>query len=576
MGLLEGFRHYFEMVPVVHEVTAGICAEHFNEVSQAENKKAFCLITTGPGLTNILTAVASAYCERRELLVIAGQVKSGDRKSGTLRQRGVQEVDGANIVQPVSVHSQCLTKPINYSEFSRLVQLSKMPHPGPVLIEICLDVQNKQLDEQLFLSLNHEKGDAFGQDKKIVLPDSELTKVLEILSASYRPLILIGGLVSRKLLKNLWPHLEQLGVPLMTVSSSIDRVPSDSFLYAGRPGTWGGQRSANILVAQCDCLIACGVQLDLQQTGFNWQKYAPMANIVQIYPDTTELEKGHPELALGINCSPDKALTYLAKEGVVDGVKLKEWHSFIAKTRNLIPDIETCNETASGFVPLFDFLQNLSAAVSSNDIIASASSGGAFTGYPQVARVKKGQIHSCSPALASMGFGLAAAIGAAFTDRQKTVVHFEGDGGFAQNLQELALLKHHNLNIKIFIMCNGGYASIRLTQMRYFGGVHVGCNEQSGLPVFDWAKIFEAFHIPVSKIDSAHHDIDDLSLLIYGSKGPAAFLVPIDPEQTNYPSVYTKINEDGSLVSSPLYDQQPPLSREIADSVFRHLPPPEG
>ena len=311
------------------------------------------------------------------------------------------------------------------------------------------DVQNKQLDEQLFLSLNHEKNDAFGQDK-IELPDSELTKALEILSASYHR---YGLVVSQsKAAQEFMAASRTLGVPLMTVSSSIDRVPSDSFLYAGRPGTWGGQRSANILVAQCDCLIACGVQLDLQQTGFNWQKYAPMANIVQIYPDTTELEKGHPELALGINCSPDKALTYLAKEGVVDGVKLKEWHSFIAKTRNLIPDIETRNETASGFVPLFDFLQNLSAAVSSNDIIASASSGGAFTGYPQVARVKKGQIHSCSPALASMGFGLAAAIGAAFTDRQKTVVHFEGDGGFAQNLQELALLKHHNLNIKIFIM----------------------------------------------------------------------------------------------------------------------------
>ena len=123
----------------------------------------------------------------------------------------------------------------------------------------------------------------------------------------------------------------------------------------------------------------------------------------------------------------------------------------------------------------------------------------------------------------------------------------------------------------MFILCNGGYASIRLTQIRYFKGAHVGCNEKSGLPLINWQKLFPAFDIPVKSLESNGYSEQRLSELIYAEKGPVAFLVPIDPEQTNYPSVYTRLNEDGTLVSSPLYDQKPPLAKAVASKVFRHV-----
>ena len=571
MGLLDGFRTHFQMVPVIHEVTAGICAEHFNEVSQSKNKKAFCLVTTGPGLTNLMTAIAGAYCERRELLVIAGQVKSVDRLSEGLRQRGVQEVNGEAMVDPLTIEARCMVTPYHKQDFLDLAHLARGPHPGPVVIEICLDIQNKRLNAQQVLNLCKGKHKLSPGNNASTRVKSDLAPVLAALYGASRPVILIGGLVSRKQMKKLRPRLEKLGVPLMTVSSSIDRVQTDSYLYAGRPGTWGGQRSANILIAQCDCLIACGVQLDLQQTGFNWQNYAPNAQIFQIYPDDAELQKGHPQLAVGINCSPDEALTYICKEGKANETKVMKWRKFISQTRKIIPDIESRNESGKGYVPLFHFLKNLSMACRPDDVIAFTSSGSGFTGYPQVAEVKDGQVHSCSPALASMGYGLASSIGAAFAAPQKTIIHFEGDGGFAQNMQELALVKHHNLNIKMFILCNGGYASIRLTQIRYFNGAHVGCNEKSGLPLINWQKLFPAFDIPVKNLESNCYSEQGLSELIYAEKGPTAFLVPIDPEQTNYPSVYTKLNEDGTLVSSPLYDQKPPLAKAVASKVFRHV-----
>ena len=126
MGLLDGFRTHFQMVPVIHEVTAGICAEHFNEVSQSKNKKAFCLVTTGPGLTNLMTAIAGAYCERRELLVIAGQVKSVDRLSKGLRQRGVQEVNGEAMVDPLTIEAKCMVTPYHTQDFLDLAPLARV------------------------------------------------------------------------------------------------------------------------------------------------------------------------------------------------------------------------------------------------------------------------------------------------------------------------------------------------------------------------------------------------------------------------------------------------------------------
>ena len=146
MHLLDGFRDTFECIPVVHEVSAGISTEHFNETSLNGNK-AFALVTTGPGLTNIVTAVAGCYVEHRELLVIAGQVKSTDLLKYKERQRGVQEVDGTSICSPISVYSCCLKSPVDEEKFISYVKMSKSPHPGPVVIEICLDVQGKDIIE---------------------------------------------------------------------------------------------------------------------------------------------------------------------------------------------------------------------------------------------------------------------------------------------------------------------------------------------------------------------------------------------------------------------------------------------
>lgn len=571
MHLINGFRSRFKMIPVVHEMTAGIAVEHFNECTT--QGRAFALVTTGPGLTNVVTAIASGFTERRQMLVISGQVKSSDMLTGNLRQRGVQEVDGTALTQAITVHSTCLSEPIGREAFMALVQATVSPHPGPVVIEVCLDVQGAQVDPQLL-------SESRGQDSTlpVTLPllrpgqpsfDEGIAFIARALSVAKRPILLLGGLVSRQVAWGLRSAFARANVPVMTATSAVDRMPDEDPLNAGRPGSWGGQRSANMLLAQADVVVGVGVQWDLQQTGFNWQAYAGNADIYQIYPDQEELNKGHPKLTGSLAAMPDEVLPALLQDLAWNDHE--GWVSYVQNVRRRLPVIEPANEHAEGFVSPFTFIRNLSKAMKAQDLLALTSSGGAFTGGLQVCEAKPGQYISTSPAFASMGFGLATAIGAAFAQPGRTVVHVEGDGGFAQNLQELAVVRWHDLPIKMFIMDNGGYGSIRATQRKFFGGAYVGCDQATGLASPDWELLFQAYGIPARRLQVEEDNIAHLAQLIR-KPGPEAWIIPVDPEQTNFPAVSSKILADGKMQSNPLYALLPELDAELLSEVGKYLP----
>ena len=562
MHLIDGFRSRFTCIPVVHEVTAGIAAEHFNECR--ESGRAFALVTSGPGLTNIVTAVAACWAERRELLVISGQVKSTDLLTPPLRQRGIQEVDGTAIVAPVAVQAVRLTRPIDQRTFKELVKAARTPHPGPVVIEVCLDIQGAQV-VRADLESPIESVGAGSAAQAIAAAE----KIAADISNASRPLILLGGLVSRSVAHAALPALERLGIPAVTTTSAIDRVPSGSAISAGRPGTWGGQRSANLVVAQADLIVAFGAQLDLQQTGFNWQEFAPTARILQIYPCEAELAKAHPLIATGFAANPDAIFCETLQRA--EWTDRDGWVQYVRRIRQLVPVLEPANETGAPEGSAFQFLRDLSKATRPDDILAICSSGGTFTGALQVYEVAKGQIATTSPAFASMGWGLGTAIGAALSRPGKRVVLTEGDGGFSQNLQELAIVRRHDLPIKMFILANRGYASIRATQRKFFGGAYVGCDESTGLGFPDWERLFSAYGIPAARLAAHDRDPERLAELIK-DPGPAAWIVDVDPEQPTFPAVTSRILADGSMESNPLWKQEPPLDPAVTREVTRFLP----
>ena len=182
-----------------------------------------------------------------------------------------------------------------------------------------------------------------------------------------------------------------------------------------------------------------------------------------------------------------------------------------------------------------------------------------------------GQIVITDKGLASMGYGLSAAIGAALSHRSRRTIGVEGDGGFTQNLQELATIAVNGLKIKLFLFSNEGYASIRMTQRNYFGGEYLGCDVRTGLGFPDWMKLFDAYGIPAMELDARGLEHPQFAAA-FDAPGPTAFIVPVDPEQTYYPKISSRVTVAGGMQSAPLHLMSPDLPSDLAERVFRYLP----
>jgi acetolactate synthase-1/2/3 large subunit len=559
MHILESVSKFFECIPVVHEVSAGIATEFFNESSDG-TKKAFALVTAGPGVTNIVTAMAGAYLESRELLVIGGQVKSSDLRTPGLRQKGIQEVDGIAIVKSVCVDTLQITKPLTRSQITKTILAGSAQRKGPVFIEFCLDAQGAPAIED---STSAATLPAMPSDNQTI---DNLFKELII---AKRPVLLIGGGVSRKFAKAVSEKLSNLQIPIMTTWNGADRLPFSAPSYFGRPNTWG-QRSSNIIMQQSDLLMAVGTRLGLQQTGFNWQGFIPNGKVAQVEIDTYELEKTNPVLDYSICHDADDFLAKLIETlDSVENAEWDEWRKFSQKVRSLIPLSDPKNLHKEGFIDPYDFVQKLSKHINPSDSYVPSSSGGSETVAMQAFLQPADTTVITSKGLASMGYGLAGAIGCALQSRAR-VIHMEGDGGFAQNLQELGTISNQKLPIKMFIICNDGYASIRMTQKSYFNGNYIGCDSNTGLGLPNWEKLFTAYEIPVFELDPANPFSQEVLAAMNG-QGPAAFLVPVDPEQTYYPKITSSVTSDGNIVSNPLHLMTPPLDKEIHDQVFQYI-----
>lgn len=563
MHLLDAVRSRMVCVPVVHEVAAGIAVEYFNE-AQSGNARAFAMVTAGPGLTNIVTAIAGAWLESRELLILGGQVKSTDLSHGVVRQRGVQEIDGMAIVKPITALSQRIEKPVDRATFLNYVERGRTGRKGPVFLEFCLDAQGAPVKREDFeKSWNGSGGLALRYTREA---EASAEKVAEMVRNSERPIFLLGAGVDRQTAEELRAALERAGVALMTTWNGIDRVESSAANYAGRPNLHG-QRRSNVLIQQADLVVAFGSRLGIQQTGFNWQQFAPLAKIVQYDIDAAELQKGHPRVDVPINGDANAALRAILARPLGDH---REWLEFVALVKDRLPLRDPQSVTGAGYVNPYEFVLQLSAAASRDDVVIPCSSGGAYVTMMQAFEQKFGQIIINNKGLASMGYGLSAAIGASLAHRDRRTILIEGDGGFSQNLQELATVHINALPLKIFIFSDEGYASIRGTQRNYFGGAYLGCDPRTGLGFPSWTRLFEAYSIPVLELSERGVHTPGFEEL-FAAPGPAAFIVPIDPAQVYQPKLPSRVTASGSMESAPLHLMAPDLPAEIAREVMPYL-----
>ncbi len=564
MHLLDSVRSHFICVPFAHEVGAAIATEYHNESLKEKDNKAFCLVTAGPGLTNTVTALAGAWQESRELLIIGGQVKNIDLADKNMRQRGIQEVDGCKLVESITKHSFRLTSQKQLGDVIAKIKDGYADRKGPVFIEIPLDVQAQDVKDsykysELELKLNVK-----------VHSDEEFFMIERTLKNSKRPIILIGGGIKRHIAEQLSQDIENSQLPIMTTYNGADKVNNESSNFFGRPNTWG-MRYSNILIQQSDFILALGTRLGLQQTGFNWQEFAPNATLVHVDIDKTELEKGHPKKSIKINCDANRLLLSLINsEDFKIRKEQKEWLEFCKKVKKLLPLQESCNTTKRGYIKPYKFWEELSKHMKGDSILVPCSSGSSFTSSYQAVTLPKGSIMISNKSQASMGYGLSGAIGAAIANPNKKVFLVEGDGGFLQNVQELASARRNTDNLGIYIWINNGYASIRMTQKTYFNGAWLGCDEESGLGFPQWEKLFESFDIPLYCMNE-NYFADKVFQKFIAKNGTYAVIVNLDPEQTFFPKISSKVSSNGGMVSSPLHEIGPPLSPELQEICMKYF-----
>lgn len=566
MHMLNSVRSRFTCIPFAHEVGAAIATEYHNASIPGFQGRAFCLVTAGPGLTNAVTGVAGAWQESRELLLIGGQVKTLDLASPGMRQRGIQEVDGAALLSSITKAALRIVSPSQLGEALEAIRLGSTPRKGPVFLELPLDSQAAAVVLE---------ADATTESQPISLPiasleENQIAQIADRVSQAARPVLLIGGGIDRATALDLADALNKCGLPLMTTYNGADRVDNHLPNFFGRPNTWG-MRYSNILLQQADLIVALGTRLGLQQTGFNWEEFAPLAHLIQVEIDPNELSKGHPHVDEFYCGDANEVLRdLLIKHCISLQPHQLAWIALCQLVKSSLPLSEDCNSRDPQFVNPYDFWEQLSAELDSNSVLVPCSSGSSFTSSYQAVTLPAGAMMLSNKSQAAMGYGLSGAIGAALALPDRHVVLVEGDGGFLQNIQELAVARRNLNNLGIYLWVNNGYASIRMTQKTYFQGAWLGCDIESGLGFPDWPTLFASFGIPVMMMGPEGFADEAIKCFIQ-NHGLYAVLVPIDPAQTFFPKISSFITASGGMKSYPLHKIGPELPQEIYQGVAPHL-----
>jgi acetolactate synthase-1/2/3 large subunit len=565
MHLLESARTRMECVAVVHEVSAGIAAEYFNVAMRESGKKAVAIVTAGPGLTNIITAIGAAWLESRELLVIGGQARTEFLSRGTVRQIGHQEIDGVGITKAITKASIRVEKPMTFEELRAFTAISSTGRKGPVFLELCLDVSATYVEEASY--------DETLDTPRAATPDASLDSQIlgKLWRESQRPLLLVGQGLDYKTFRAQREKLNGLNLPTATSWNAADYLSFEDPLYAGRPNTYG-MRWANAVIQQTDLLVVVGARLGLQQTGFNWEEFAPLATVIHVDIDPLELEKANPGSDVKVLGDANTIFqplleTFESQSKTVS----QEWLDYIQTIKSALPVNEASNQMFEDFVNPFEFMDELSDMLNEESVVIPCSSGGSYTTVMQGYRQTQGQLLTNDKGSASMGYGLAGAIGTSIALPEKRVVLLEGDGGFAQNLSEVGTVANRSLNLKMVVFSNGGYASIRLSQKAYFAGNYIGCDAETGVGLPNWNEFFDAYGIPSVTLSGSLKDSAEAQEIL-NSDGPGAIILNVSKEQPFYPKLTSRIFPDGSMKSNPIHLMFPPLEKAVADEVFAHLP----
>jgi acetolactate synthase-1/2/3 large subunit len=544
-----------EVVACLHEQAAAISAEAYARINE---NLGVAIVTTGPGATNAVTAVAGAWIESVPMMVISGQVKRADMlRDAPLRQKGVQEVDIVKLVKGITKYAVTVERPEDIRiEMERAAYLARNGRAGPVWIDVPLDVQGAPVDPTMLPHWQDESAD--------VTPKACLEQVEQIqtlLSQAERPLLLAGHGVRLSGGALLFRQLvEKLGIPVVSTWNSLDLLPYDHPLYVGRPGVVA-LRAPNFAVQNSDLLISIGCRLDNIITAYNPRGFARCAKKIVIDVDRNEIEKLEMDIDLAIESDAKAFLeTWLDMDAIVHA-DWQVWKNRCAEWKRRYPVNDGAHFPTGGSISHYQLMDALSDAIPENTLVSTGSSGLAVEAFYTVFRNKPGQRVFLTSGLGAMGYGLPAAIGACFANGCQPMVAVESDGSLQLNIQELATLRAFNLPICLIVMNNGGYASIRSTQRNYFNARYVGTGPEAGLFLPELEQVAATYNLFYCKIESIENLLPRLQEIMSANR-PVLVEVCLVHNEFLMPKVAAIPQPDGSMLSMPLEDMSPllPLS----------------
>jgi acetolactate synthase-1/2/3 large subunit len=543
-----------------HEQTASMAAESYARVN--ESGLGACLVTTGPGGTNAMTGVLGAWQDSIPVIYLSGQVRSDRLEDKPIRQLSTQGLDIVALVEPITKYAVTVrdVKDLRY-HFEKAIYLATHGRPGPVWLDLPLDVMSQMIEPEHFRS--------FSSTELVDEPvSSKLEEVIEQtvqgLAHAKRPLLFLGtGVRLAKAEDELTTLLDQLGVPYVCSWNIQDAFDGDDPLYCGSPGTFG-TRFANFAVQNTDFLLAVGTRLSIAQTGHNYRSFARGAKKVVVDIDINELEKGTVIPDVPVCCDAKIFLRELLKalpnKAAFPRSNIGPWLDQCMNWKRLYPIVLDAEREQRDWVNSYVFVQTLSRVLTKDDVI-TLGVGTAFTGTFQSFITKRGQKLFHSGGAAAMGYCLPSAIGACVAnDRQRTIC-ITGDGCIQLNIQELQTIVGENLPIKIFMYNNRGYHAIRTTQTDWFEKRYAASSESGGLSFPDMQKIVKAYGIPSMRLANQENlaaRIED----VLNTPGPVFCELMMDPDQRLEPYLSYSTREDGSRYPAPLEDLAPRLGRE--------------
>jgi acetolactate synthase I/II/III large subunit len=556
-----------------HEQASAMAAEAYARVS---GQPGVINVTTGPGGINALNGVFGAWTDSIPMLVVSGQVKRETcmRAQGItgLRQLGDQEADIIAMVEKITKYAVLVDDPLTIRyHLERAWHLAQTGRPGPCWLDIPVDVQAATVDPATLRAYDPAEDSAHNGSPQASSSDSSELKsqcrdVIERIRNAKRPVILAGtGVRAAHAVAEFDQLLHRLGIPV-TTAWTHDLIASDDPLFCGRQGTIG-DRAGNFTVQNADVLLILGSRLNIRQTSYNWQSFARSAFKIQVDIDPAEFSKPtvRPDLAIHRDLKP--FLQELLRQCDAENYPSDSHPRWLAWCRERVrryPVVQDHQRTPGPPLNPYYFVEQLSARLAENDVVVCGNASSCIVPF-QTMKLRKSQRLISNSGSASMGYDLPAAIGAAFAHPGKRVICLAGDGSIQMNIQELQTVVHHYLPIKIFVLNNSGYLSMKMTQSGFFGRL-TGESAASGASFPDMVKIACAYGISSVRIDRASQFSQiDLAL---AAEGPALIDVVLDRNQEFEPRSRARQLPDGRIVSPNLEDMYPFLDpSELMDNV---------